>query len=107
MNTDIKLCPFCGEKVQVEREYNLFCCNKLGCPGTGKWVKPNLWNDAWAHKQISHLSSVNEKLVEALKIAKADVLHFKETSKMFLYPTLEAIDKALALAEASAERGEK
>lgn len=42
--------------------------------------------------------TLQEKLaiaVRALEIAKADILHFKETSKMRLYPTLETIDTAL------------
>lgn len=39
-----KNCPFCDGKPQLEREYHLYCCNTLGCAGTGRWIKPADWN---------------------------------------------------------------
>lgn len=51
-----------------------------------------------ALNQHASLLAEREELVKALEIAKADILNFKETSRMRLYPTLEAIDKALSKA---------
>lgn len=50
--------------------------------------------DAFGKKE-TELLKTNADLVKALEIAKADILHFKETGKMYLYPTLEAIENAL------------
>jgi len=42
------------------------------------------------------LRALAGKMAEALKICKHDVMHFKNTGKMFLYPTLDEIEKSLA-----------
>ncbi len=67
---ELKPCPFCGgegEKTNGQDiDGRIFSAATCGCLGL-KRIDRDLWNNAWAHKQIQEIKTDAEGLAEVLE----------------------------------------